>query len=312
MESNRKPDKELRIEYYTDYSGDNVFASKSRLLQSIWRDEKGYEFERYGNYLKLDFAKRSGANFLTKGIKEIVEYELANKSKDRKVIQEPRIWNNLLSSQPMAFNLFGELKLNKRAATEVFKNLFPKRKIKEVTQIEFEYSPERKSEKYTNDSSAFDVFLAYENIDNKSGFFGIEVKYSENLNDKASTHKTRYEEIAKQSGVFDLSKIEDLKRKPIQQIWRDHLLTLSMSKINKDFDFGDFIYLFPKENVNCQNGVNKYERIFKEKIENHFIPLTIEDFIDELKKVCNEKWVSDFEDRYLKFEKIEKKKKTKG
>ena len=74
---------------------------------------------------------------------------------------------------------FGELKLNKATSTEIFKNLFPKRKIKEVTQIEFEYSPKRKSEKYTNDSSAFDVFVVYENSDKKKGFFGIEVKYSE-------------------------------------------------------------------------------------------------------------------------------------
>lgn len=309
---NRKPDKNLRIEYHTDYSGDNVFASKARLLQSMWRDEKGYEFERYGNYLKLDFAKENGANFLTQKIKKIVEYELANKSKERKVIQEPRIWNNLLSSQPMAFNLFGELKSNKKLATEVFKNLFSKRKIKEVTQIEFEYSPERKSEKYTNDSSAFDVFVVYENSDNKEGFFGIEVKYSENLNDAPSTHKSRYEEIAIESKIFDLSKIEELKSKPIQQIWRDHLLTLSMSKINKDYDFGDFVYLYPENNINCQRGVDKYQTVFQENKESHFLPLTIEKFVEELKKASKENWISEFEDRYLNFEKIDRKKKPAG
>jgi hypothetical protein len=312
MKSNRKPDKELRIEYHTDYSGDNVFASKARLLQSVWRDEKGYDFERYGNYLKLDFAKENGTNFLTKGITEIVKYELVNKSIDRKVIQEPRIWNNLLSSQPMAFNLFGELKLKKEIATKIFKALYPERKIEEVTQIEFEYSPSRKSEKYTNDSSAFDVFVVYKNDEKKKGFFGIEVKYSENLNDKPSTHKLRYEEVAIKSGIFEMSKLGELKSKPIQQIWRDHLLALSMSKINKEYDFGDFIYLYPKDNTNCQNGVNKYQTAFKENTASHFIPLTLEKFIEELKKVCDENWVSDFEDRYLNFEKINKKNKAKG
>lgn len=312
MQSNQKPDKGLRIAYHTDYSGDNVFASKARLLQSIWRDKKGYEFERYGNYLKLDFAKESGANFLTQEIKKIVEYELANKFKERKVIQEPRIWNNLLSSQPMAFNLFGELKSNKKIATEVFRNLFPKRKIKKVMQIEFEYSPERKSKKYTNDSSAFDVFVVYENSDNKKGFLGIEVKYSENLNDAPSTHKSRYEEITIESKIFDLSKIEELKSKPIQQIWRDHLLALSMSKINKDYDFGDFVYLYPEHNINCQRGVDKYHTMFQEDKENHFLPLTIEKFVGELKKVSKESWISEFEDRYLNFEKIDRKKKPAG
>jgi len=312
MKSNQKPDADLRIDYNTNYSGDNVFASKARLLQSIWRKEKGYNFEKYGNFLNLDFAKKSGANFLTKGINEIVEYEVKNKSKDRKVIKEPRIWNNLLSSQPMAFNLFGELKLHKNVATEVFKNLYPEKKIKEVTQIEFEYSPNRRSEKYTSDSSAFDVFVVYENNGKQKGFFWIEVKYSEHLRDAPSTHKKRYEEISVGSGIFDMSKLEELKKKPIQQVWRDHLLTLSMWKINKDYDFGDFIYLYPKDNTSCQQGVEKYQTVFQENKESHFLPLTVEKFIEELKIICKENWVLEFEDRYLNFEKINTKKKAKG
>lgn len=121
---NRKPEKELRIKYHTDYSNDNVFASKARLLQSIWRTEKGYEFEKYGNYLRIDFAKNTGRNFLTDRIWELVKKEVANKSKNRKVIQEPRIWNNLLSSQPMAFNLFGELKFEKISQLILLEKLF--------------------------------------------------------------------------------------------------------------------------------------------------------------------------------------------
>jgi hypothetical protein len=310
MKSNRKPDQNLRIKYHTDYSGDNVFASKARLLQSIWRTEKGYnDFGKYGNYLKIDFAKKSGANFLTKGIKNIVEFELANKSKKGKLIQEPRIWNNLLSSQPMAFNLFGELKLNKEVATVVFKNLYPAKKIQKITKIEFEYSPGRKSDKYTSDSSAFDVFVVYETEKKKKGFLGIEVKYSEHLNDKPSTHKKKYEEISEESELFEISKFEKLKQKPIQQIWRDHLLALSMFKINNDYDFGDFVFLYPKDNTNCQKGVEQYQMIFEEHQENYFIPLTIEKFVDELKKICGEDWVLEFEDRYLNFGKISKEKK---
>lgn len=118
------------------------------MLQSIWRTEKGYEYEQYGNFLKLDFAKESGANFLTQEIFELVKHELANKHLDRKVIKEPRIWNNLLSSQPLAFNLFGELKLDLALATLVFKDLYPERQIDNVTAIELELSPGRGNIKY--------------------------------------------------------------------------------------------------------------------------------------------------------------------
>ena len=118
-----KPAKELRERYHTDYSDMTDFASNARLLQSIWRTEKGYDFEDYGNFLKEDFAKSSGANFLTKKIFEIVRNEVSNKNKKEKVIQEPRIWNNLLSSQPLAFNLFGELSVNYELTAKVFQDL---------------------------------------------------------------------------------------------------------------------------------------------------------------------------------------------
>ena len=124
-----KPTKELREKFSTNYYDRSAFASKARLLQSMWRTEKGYEYEQYGNYLQLDFAKESGANFLTPEIFELVKHEVANKHIHRKVIQEPRIWNNLLSSQPLAFNLFGELKLDLGLATLVFKDLYPERQI---------------------------------------------------------------------------------------------------------------------------------------------------------------------------------------
>ncbi len=300
-----KPDKELRKKYKTDYSSDTDFASNARLLQSIWRTENGYEFEEYGNFLKPDFAKESGANFITKGIFEIVKFEVQNKHIDRKVIKEPRIWNNLLSSQPLAFNIFGELKLNLELANLVFKELYPERKIGIVKRIEFEYSPGRKSQKYTGDSSAFDVFVEYENETNQKCFFGIEVKYAEHLNDEPASHKEIYVAISEQSGIFELENLPRLKRKPIQQIWRDHLLTLSLFVTNNDYALGDFIYLYPSENSNCWLGIEQYKSTFKENVENYFKPLTIEKLVETIKSYCSDKWINEFENRYLKFEKIE-------
>jgi hypothetical protein len=299
-----KPDKEIRKEYETDYYDKTSFASNARLLQSIWRVENGFEFEKYGNFLKLDFAKATGANFLTKKIFEIVKYEVKNKNIDGKVIQEPRIWNNLLSSQPLAFNLFGELKTNTELATIIFKELYPKRNLERVTAIEFEYSPGRKNPKYTGDSSAFDVFIEYVTKKDEKGFFGIEVKYAEDLNDEPSTHKKNYEIISSVSGIFKMSNINELKEKPIQQIWRDHLLTLSLFVTNNDYEIGDFIYLYPTENLNCKSGIEKYKSTFKESIENYFRPLTIEKLVETIKIYCSDKWIIDFENRYLDFEKI--------
>lgn len=56
-----------------------------------------------------------------------------------------------MSSQPLAFNLFGELKLNLALVTLVFKDLYSERQIDRITAIEFEYSPGRGNPKYTGD-----------------------------------------------------------------------------------------------------------------------------------------------------------------
>lgn len=299
-----KPSKELRKKYKTDYNDRTDYASNARLLQSIWRTEKGFEYEKYGNFLKLDFAKKTGANFLTKGIFEIVKHEIECKHIDRKVIKEPRIWNNLLSSQPLAFNIFGELKLNLKLASLVFKTLYPDRKINHVKKIEFEYSPGRKDLKYTGDSSAFDVFVVYENELSEKCFFGIEVKYAENLYDEPSTHKETYEDISIKSGIFNMALLSKLKDKPIQQIWRDHLLVLSMFIKNNDYQVGDFIYLYPAENLNCKSGIEQYEFTFNNSKENYFKPLTLEKLVKTIKSFSSENWIKEFEDRYLRFEKI--------
>ena len=304
-----KPPKHLRVNFKTDYYDRSSFASKARLLQSIWRTEKGYEYDKesvYGNYLQLDFAKESGANFLTPEIFELVKHEVANKHLDRKVIKEPRIWNNLLSSQPLAFNLFGELKLDLALAALVFKDLYPERQIDSVTAIEFEHSPGRGNFKYTGDGSAFDVFVVYENNQNQQCFFGIEVKYAEDLNDAPASHKEVYAAIAEKSGVFEMTNLPRLKAKPLQQIWRDHLLVLSLFITNDDYAVGDFIYLYPTDNLNCEAGVEAYKTTLNKLGETYFKPLTMEKMVETIKNHCYDKWIEDFEDRYLDFGKLDR------
>jgi hypothetical protein len=297
---------ELKEKYHTNYKDLTEFASNARLLQSIWRTEKGYEYdiEKYGNYLKYENAINKGENFLTEKIFNLVKEAVQNNSDKKKVIQEPRIWTNLLSSQPMAFNMFGEFVSKLEICKNVFNEIYPERRINEIKRIEFEYSPARKSLKYTNDSSAFDVFIEYLNNDNDKCFFGIEVKYAENLNDKPSSHKKEYEEVAHMSNIFKLDKFESLKEKPIQQIWRDHLLTLSMFIKNNEYKTGDFIYLYPEKNINCEKGIEKYIETFNENTESYFKPLTFENLVKVTKKICSDKWINEFENRYLNFEKI--------
>ncbi|MBS1515333.1 MAG: hypothetical protein JSS63_09890 [Bacteroidetes bacterium] len=310
----KKPPIELQRKYKTEYKDKSIFASNARLLQSIWREENNIQLERtYGNFLSSEQAYTQELNFLTPKIKEIVKKEIeenvTRKGKDVKVMKKDRLYENLLSSQPLAFNLFGELVMpDYELAHRVFKKLFPD-KIKKVTSINFEISTCRGDLNYTGDHSAFDVFITYDGIKGK-GFIGIEVKYAETLLDIPARFKERYKEVAIQSGKFTEEGINELCKMPksLEQIWRDHLLSLSMiPPVNIDYDEGFFVFLYPKKNQECVNALTRYRNYLNSTSseETGIHQITMEDFVAAIKSETSEQWVIDFEDRYLNFEKIE-------
>ena len=85
---------------------------KLRLLQSLWREEQGFPIGEYrgrpsGNRLAMPEAKEDLVNYLTPTIRGVVTREVDHlKSQD---VDEGRLYENLLSSQPLCFNPFGEL-----------------------------------------------------------------------------------------------------------------------------------------------------------------------------------------------------------
>lgn len=288
------------------YKSDSEFTASARLLQSKWRETKGLPKadKKLGNFLPVEFAKATKANFPTDRIKALVQYEVYKAKAEGSLISEPRIWNNLLSSQPLCFNLFGEMHFDLKLACKYFAKLFPNR-VEEVTAIKFEYSPGRGNKNYTGDHSAFDVFVKYNNTKGKRGFIGIEVKYAENLReDKKKTadtfkkHKRRYLQLSNDSKIFPIASMDRLKEAPMQQIWRDHLLAIATIK---DYDEGCFVYLFPSKNIQCQNAIDEYISLLNQSDEGKsmFLPRHLEIFIDTLRQLKREEWTKELQVRYL-------------
>ena len=244
------------------------FQRSARILQSMWRVEHGYEIgevkskndSRFlGSRLPMPWAQETLANYLSDTIKDVVREEVINpeKSKD-KLYGKPRIFNDLLSSQPLCFNLFAELKRDLPLATAVMRTL-TNDLVDSVTDIDFEWSPGRADSRLTGDRSAFDVYVSFSFAENKKGFIGIEVKYHENLIGVASPHRDRYDQIADQMSCFKESKRGDLKAQPLQQIWRDHLLA-GIHRMADGFDEGFFVFLYPEGNTHCSSAVADYKK----------------------------------------------------
>lgn len=290
--------------------GDTKFMAYARELQNDWRvknkfpigkyKNKNEEYIELGNYIEENYAYDKGANFLSENIKTVVEESLKNKEYKAK-IEEKRLYTNLLSSQPLAFNLFAELSINLELATTFFKKMFPN-KIQKITKIIFEHSDGRGNIEYTGDHSAFDVFIEFIPINGKSGFIAIEVKYSESLKDEPATHKQRYDDLTIASKLFNNEKLELLKFKPLQQIWRDHLLSISHLKhVNNKYDIGFFVYLYPSKNIECDEGVKAYKKclISEDAETTGFFSIYMEDFVNILSEFDNSEWLNKFRIRYF-------------
>ncbi len=297
---------ELAELFHVEVADDNAFQRRARLLQSIWREQQNYPIgihkERpLGSRLAMPWAQETLSNYLTDTIRHVVICEVKNKARSGKVISEPRIYDNLLSSQPLCFNLFAELQNDLDLATKVFDRLTASRSAR-VTGIEFEHSPGRGDRRYLADGSAFDVYVTYRTKSGKNGFVGIEVKYHENLNDNPASHKPRYDEVANSMGCFLTSKRSALMTRPLQQIWRDHLLAGVLRQVDI-FDDGFFVFLYPEGNMNCQNAVQSYLNCLTST--DSFAVWTLESVTNAVLQATTAKWVHDFADRYLNFGKID-------
>jgi hypothetical protein len=316
-----RPSEELLDRYNANYKPDTAFAANARLLQCQWASKLGLRFAERShevkgarvvlpplwNYIDTTHEASVRAAFLSEQVHEVVQRTLAEndkaKGKARKVIRKDRLLGNLLSSQPLAFNLFAELSLDLDRATRVFQQVLGK-PIDRITSIQFEHSPGRGDVRFTGDHSAMDVFVEY-SAGGKRGFVGIEVKYAEHLKDKPATPKDRYVEVALASGAFPPASLEKLKGMPksIEQIWRDHLLCLSMVQAMPDtYDEGVFMFLYPSLNAECDVAVKRYEKLLGDK--STFKPVHMEDVVKAIAENGGAEFAEQFWKRYLAFDDI--------
>jgi hypothetical protein len=295
------PPEDLLRNHHAFVKSDNPFQRTVRLRQALWREKRGYPIGLHrgvplGTRLLMPGAEEHLWNYLTDGIRDVVRAEVLDpRRSEGKLFARPRIFDDLLSSQPLCFNLFGELKCDLGLASRVLGRLAPSR-VKTVRRIEFEHSPGRGDPRYTADRSAFDVYVEYESIGGKKGFLGIEVKYHEDLNDALVPHRERYDEVAQGMGCFHPSRLSYLRMKPINQLWRDHMLAGSMLLADGRKE-GTFVVLYPAENSHAAAAIQRYQGCLADG--STFATWTIESFVASLEADGAGGLPGELKDRYL-------------
>lgn len=187
-------------------------------------------------------------------------------------LDDVRLRRDLLSSMPMAFNLFGEASLNEESQRALADLLAPG--ADGPIEIGFEWSPERRSERYTRDRTAFDVAIRVGDTSGPRTVVGIETKYHEHSAPEKKPKPEgmqRYQEqtdflvgIAERSDAFDDGWQAEVLTTDLRQIWRDHLLALSMREHLDEWTAATrYVLLYPSRNVSYLDAVGRYARLLK-------------------------------------------------
>lgn len=298
-----------------------AFKQEARYRQAQWRERNGYDRGEHSNSTKAIHAggpttipngsrltnadADMGHNFL--GSSEIWSAALERMSTPQhlQTFNTTRLKSDLLSSMPMCFNLFGELHAHPDRARGAAEFLYPDVGPGEV-EVRFEWSPERGSTRYTNDRTAFDAALVV-GATAPHHIIGIETKYHEHAlpekkpkPEQVARHQSQREHYRRLSharpDVFRPG-WEELLDTELEQIWRDHLLVLSMLQHSDQWASGCYVLIYPPANVSYARAAQDYQAQLHED-DTSFRALTLDELVDA-KVLHTEKTHEAFRERYL-------------
>jgi hypothetical protein len=296
---------------------DTRFRAAARLLQCLWlRDhdiptassDAGDTFDgpaAFGNILSPE-AAYAGRTFLSSAVHRLALQEWLLCEEDA-CIDEERLFGNALSSMPLVFNMFGPMALDSKLATAVFRELLPGF-VRSVERIQFEHSPGRRDERFLADRSAFDLAVQVTTPTGEPGTIFIEVKYSESMEGPAARMRDRYNEASKQVRLYDNPDSLILRSTPIEQIWREHMLS-QLAVDNGVTPRAIFLAIGPKLNRRVQGVFRVYQgelidadRQDADRVP--FIPLTLETVIEAIATVGAADHAQVLWDRYCDFDRV--------
>jgi PD-(D/E)XK nuclease superfamily len=283
------------------YPKESNFISKFRKHQGWWRtfvlkeaegrywDNKNKVWKQVCN--RINDGNKSMSNFLSQEITDDVKNALQiQKDLKKGMMDEDRLYNNLLSSQPLAFNFFGFFRANMDVAKGFLQTIRPD--IVSVDEIVFEYAPES-----SQDRSAFDFGFVVSTATEK-GFIGFECKYTDDF----SYQRTRPNEPSVYYGeegdknyeyyhrlyLDNPQRFPDeyhtyIRNKNYNQLFRNEILGI-LFKDKPDIDFvitGLFCHHDDKKS--CSAGLE-----FQKKIGNgtdDFVLMTYSDYFERIQKL---------------------------
>lgn len=282
-------------------SADSPWQRILRLQQSWWRETR----------LKLPAGPRTGgsrlvssmlptevdlsANLMTEAAVAAAERAIHDLTCMRRpgLIQLDRLRRNLLSSQPLCFNLFGHLSADPLALLGWVRSF--RNDVNTVDDVQFEWAPLTGN----TGGSAFDAFVTYTRNDGERGFLGIECKYAENLSKAQPRPARNVYRLETANGPWHEGAETRLDQPGLRQFWYNQLLTQRVAYADR-FAEGIGVVVACHDDLTAREVVESIQAELDDPTTLRFS--SINDVVDAV--TGNESWRQDFTERYLTYDKI--------
>ena len=272
----------------------STFRRQARYLQARWREAKGHPIgtqpmvpkpgdtrvRPVGSRLPLDYARDTGANFLTATALDAARARTSF-IEPRQSIDHQRLWADLLSSAALSFNLFGDLAADLDLADHAAHRWFPDAPGR-VSEIRFAHSPGWLDPAYLNSLRSFATMFVLDLDDGTRGLIAVETMYHER--NKPETPRpgnlARYREVAERSGAFVPGAIDTLQQRgDLCVMWIEHLLLFSMLQHPSDgWTWGRYVVVHPAGNSDIVEACSRYRALVAD--DETFTAITLEHLVD--------------------------------
>jgi hypothetical protein len=270
-----------------------AFRRQLRYHQSRWRESKGHPIgtqpivpkpghaaRPVGSRLPLDYARKTGANFVTAGALDAARTR-TSVIEPHQSFDHQRLWADLLWSPAMAFNLFGDLAADLALADRAVHTWWPDAPGS-VYDVRFAHSPGRFDPAYLNSLRDFDAAFVLDLGNGTQGIGALATKYHDRTKTEIPkpSNLARYLEVAERSGIFASGATDSVKgRSDLAVMWLEHLLLLSMLQHpSRLWRWGRYVVAHPAGNSDFADACARYRELLVD--QSTFSSVTIEELLD--------------------------------
>jgi hypothetical protein len=269
------------------------FRRRLRYHQAQWREANGHPIgsqpivpregrpsRPVGSRLPLDYARETGATFVTAGALDAANARTSI-TEPHQSFDHQRLWADLLWSPSLAFNLFGDLAADLGLADRAVHTWWPDAPGN-VRDVRFAHSPGRLDPAYLNSLRAFDAAFVIDLDDGTQGIVAVNVKYHEWAKPEIPkpSNLPRCLEVAERSGVFGPGATDQVKgRSELAVMWLEHLLLLSMLQHGSGaWTWGRYVVVHPTGNTDFADACVRYRALLVDR--STFSSMTLEELLD--------------------------------